>query len=112
MLDAHEQRQAPASRPAGEDSWLAALVREVLQRPAGDLVADATLTSLGITSIQAIALQYQIGERTGLEMPLEALLDEYTIADLVAVLSELQSSWPGGVEEGDADMSQVAEDGE
>jgi methionyl-tRNA synthetase len=99
MSDAHEH-------------WLSALVCETLRRPAGDLIADSTLTSLGITSIQAIALQYQIGEHTGLEMPLDTLLDEYTIADLAAVLAEMQPSWPGGAEGSGASMSQVAGDGE
>ena len=94
------------------DSWLSALVAETLRRRTEDLVADATLTSLGITSIQAIALQYQIGERTGLDIPLDALLDEYSIADLAAVLAELQPSWPGGAGGGAAIMSQVADDGE
>jgi methionyl-tRNA synthetase len=88
--DTHDQPPVTASRPAAEDSWLSALVRETLRRPAGRLVDDATLTSLGVTSIQAIALQYQIGERTGLEIPLELLLGEYSIADLAAVLTEMQ----------------------
>lgn len=94
------------------DSWLSTMVRETLKRPAGDLVADVTLTSLGITSIQAIALQFQIGEHTGLVVPLETLLDEYTIADLAAVLEEMQSWTLGGVGAGDAGMSQVADYGE
>ena len=95
MPDVHEQPQATASWPASEDSWLSVLVRETLRRPAEDRIADATLTSLGITSIQAIALQFQIGERTGLAVPLETLLDEYTVADLDAVLTELQTLWLG-----------------
>jgi methionyl-tRNA synthetase len=80
---------------AYEDSWLSALVRETLRRPADDLVADATLTSLGVTSIQAIALQFQIGERTGLEIPLDTLLDEFTVGDLSAVLAEMQVAGDG-----------------
>lgn len=103
MPDAYEQPQ---------DSWLSALVRETLRRPTGDLVAEATLTSLGITSIQAIALQRQIGVHTGLVVPLETLLDEFTIADLAAVLEEMQSWALGGDAAGDVNMSQVADYGQ
>jgi len=103
----------PGAYEQPQDSWLSALVRETLRRPAGDFVADTTLTSLGITSIQAIALQYQIGEHTGLVVPLETLLDEYTIADLAAVLDEMQSGTLGGAEAGgDANLSPVAGYGE
>ena len=95
-----------------QDSWLSGMVRETLRRPAGDLVADVTLTSLGITSIQAITLQNQIGEHTGLVVPLETLLDEYTIADLAAVLEEMQSWTFGDVGAVDANLSQIADYGQ
>lgn len=95
-----------------QDSWLSALVRQTLRRPSGDLVADVTLTSLGITSIQAIDLQYQIGEHTGLVVPLETLLDEFTIADLAAVLEEMQSWTFGEAGASDANLSQIAGYGE
>jgi methionyl-tRNA synthetase len=110
MPDVHEQPQATASWPATEDSWLSALVRETLRRPADELIAEATLTALGITSMQAIALQYQISEHTGLEIPLVALLGEYTITDLAEVLAELQP--PDSNTESGADRGRVATDGE
>lgn len=66
--------------------WLTGLVREALQLPEGTPVADATLVSLGVESMQAIALQYQILAGTGVDMPVEDLLGDRTVAQLAAGL--------------------------
>jgi acyl carrier protein len=49
-------------------------------------VAGATLVSLGVESMQAIALQYQILAGTGVDLPVEDLLGERTVAQLAAGL--------------------------
>ncbi len=66
--------------------WLSGVVAQALQ--AGDVSQDATLVGLGIKSMQAIALQYQILERTGIDLDLESLLGDRTIADLAAILDD------------------------
>ena len=55
-------------------------VREALLLPAGQPVADATLVALGTTSLQAIALQYQVLEHTGADVSVEDLLGCRTVA--------------------------------
>ena len=51
-------------------------------------MADATLVALGATSLQAIALQYQILERTGAELTLESLLGDAPSRSSPALLGE------------------------
>jgi methionyl-tRNA synthetase len=87
--------QPPPSQAGGlpEADWLAGLVRRALQLPAGTLIAGATLASLGAESIQAIAIQYQILERTGADVAIEDLLGDRTVAQLAAML-------PAAAEEG------------
>lgn len=79
----------PAREPAEPSPllpWLSGLVREALRLPETEQVADATLVSLGVESLQAIALQYQILERTGADVTVENLLGDATIAQLAASL--------------------------
>jgi methionyl-tRNA synthetase len=78
-------QQQPAA-PAPLLPWLCGLVREALRLPAGAPVADATLVSLGVESMQAIALQYQILARTGADVPVADLLGERTVTELAAFL--------------------------
>jgi methionyl-tRNA synthetase len=68
-------------------SWLSGLVREALRLPEDEEVAAATLVALGIKSMQAIALQYQILEHTGADVSVEDLLGDRTVAELATVLS-------------------------
>jgi len=81
---------SPAPREPAEPllSWLSGLVREALRLPEDEQVADETLIALGIKSMQAIALQYQILERTGADVTVEDLLGMRTVAELAALLSE------------------------
>jgi methionyl-tRNA synthetase len=84
-------RQVFFGEQAGPDPvlcWLCERVREALRLPADEQVADATLAALGVTSMQAIALQYQILERTGEDMTVEELLGDQTIGSLAARLAE------------------------
>jgi methionyl-tRNA synthetase len=62
------------------------MVVGTLERPAGDSVADATLVALGASSLHAVALQYQILERTGVELTLDELLGERSVAELADLL--------------------------
>jgi methionyl-tRNA synthetase len=80
--------EAPATGEAAAEApgWLADLVRETLQLPAGAPVSDATLVALGAESMQAIALQYQILARTGADVAMDDLLGTATIAELAALL--------------------------
>jgi methionyl-tRNA synthetase len=67
--------------------WLSGLIREALRLPEGEQIADTTLVALGIESMQAIALQYQILERTGADVTVESLLGDRTVAELAVALS-------------------------
>jgi methionyl-tRNA synthetase len=78
--------------PAAEDAsspepeWLTDLIRQTLRLPADALVSDATLVSLGLESMQAIAIQYQILARTGTDIAMEDLLGDRTVGQLAALL--------------------------
>ncbi|EKX61620.1 cupin domain-containing protein [Streptomyces ipomoeae] len=62
--------------------WFADLVRSTLGLPAEAVVADKTLRELGASSLQAVAMQYQILERLDLDVPMTDLLSERNIAAL------------------------------
>ena len=68
--------------------WLSGLVTEALRLPDGEPVAGATLVALGIESMQAITLQYQILEHTGADVTVEELLGNRTVAELATFLSD------------------------
>jgi methionyl-tRNA synthetase len=76
----------PEAAPAPLLPFLSELVREALRLPADAAVTDATLVGLGVESLQAIALQYQILERTGVDITVEDLLGDRTVAQLAAIL--------------------------
>jgi methionyl-tRNA synthetase len=81
--DAAPATGAPASSLL---PWLADVVRESLQLPATDEVATRTLLELGMTSMQSIALQYQILEKLGVDVKVEDLLGSRTVGELAAFL--------------------------
>ncbi|HEY1621585.1 MAG TPA: class I tRNA ligase family protein [Streptosporangiaceae bacterium] len=74
--------------------WLTGLVRQTLRLADDEQVANATLIGLGAESLQAIALQYQILERTGAEVPVDDLLGDKTVTQLAVSLAA------AGMEEG------------
>jgi methionyl-tRNA synthetase len=86
---------AEPGEPDEEDSpllpWLSGLVREALRLPAGEPVAGSTLVTLGVESMQAIALQYQILERTGVDVSVEDLLGERSVAGLAHFLASQEA---------------------
>jgi methionyl-tRNA synthetase len=67
-------------------AWLSATVAEALALPEG-ADPDVSLVALGSTSMQAIALQYQILQRTGLDIAIDDLLGGRTLAELAAALA-------------------------
>ncbi|MFE7130841.1 class I tRNA ligase family protein [Streptomyces sp. NPDC057638] len=68
--------------------WLTDLVRRSLGLPEGAEVAGTSLRALGASSLQLVAVQYQILERYDLDVPLPELLAERSIAALGAYLAE------------------------
>jgi methionyl-tRNA synthetase len=77
----------PEATPSQLLAWLSDRVREALLLPAGQPVADATLVALGTTSLQAIALQYQVLEHTGADVSVEDLLGCRTVAELAGLIA-------------------------
>jgi methionyl-tRNA synthetase len=77
----------PGPAPSSLLPWLSDRVREALLLPEGQPVADATLVSLGTTSLQAIALQYQVLEHTGADVTVDDLLGCRTVAQLAELIS-------------------------
>ncbi|GHH05429.1 class I tRNA ligase family protein [Amycolatopsis oliviviridis] len=66
--------------------WLSGVVREVLRLPADEPVAHLSLTELGMQSMQAVALQYQLTDRLDADIPLETLLNGGDVAGLADTL--------------------------
>jgi methionyl-tRNA synthetase len=69
-------------------AWLSGAVAEALQLPGGAADPGSTLVALGSTSMQAIALQYQILQRTGKDIAIDDLLGGYTLADIADLLAD------------------------
>ena len=67
--------------------WLSGLVRSALRLPDDEAVHDKTLVGLGMESLQAIALQYQISEQAGADISVEDLLGARDVADLAALIA-------------------------
>jgi methionyl-tRNA synthetase len=66
--------------------WLDETVRATLQLPGDMSLAGKTLAELGMTSMQAIAVQYQIAEKTGVDVSLEDMLGPTGLAELAEFL--------------------------
>jgi methionyl-tRNA synthetase len=66
--------------------WLRGVVRTMLQLPAEAVVDDHSLRELGAESLHAFALQYQILEETGVDIPLGDLLAERDVRQVAALL--------------------------
>ena len=64
--------------------WLSDLVRGTLRLGADDPVADRSLVALGMESLQAIALQYQIVEQVGADITIADLMSSRDVAELAA----------------------------
>lgn len=67
-------------------AWLNSTVCEALQLDSASADRNSSLALLGLTSMQSIALQYQILERTGVDISIEQLLGERSMAELADYL--------------------------
>ena len=67
--------------------WLSRLVRGVLRLPDDQPVHDRTLVGLGMESLQAIALQYQLMDQVGVDVPIDDLLGSRDVAGLAALIA-------------------------
>lgn len=67
--------------------WLSRLVRGVLRLPEDAAVRDRTLVSLGMESLQALALQYQLLDQLGADVSIEDLLGSRSVAELAALVA-------------------------
>jgi methionyl-tRNA synthetase len=75
---------------AGENllPWLTGVVAEALAEEGAEPDPEATLVALGLNSMQAIALQYQILQRTGADIAIEDLLGDRTLVELAQLLEK------------------------
>jgi methionyl-tRNA synthetase len=69
--------------------WLGDRVREALRLAPDAPVAEHTLVALGMESMQSIALQYQLLDKLGVDVPVEVLLGAKTVAELAAEIAAL-----------------------
>jgi methionyl-tRNA synthetase len=86
-----EAAETPAPQQAPLLPWLSDAVRELLQLTAAEAVEASTLLELGMTSMQSIALQYQILDKLGLDVRVEDLLGSRTVGELAASLERAPS---------------------
>jgi methionyl-tRNA synthetase len=94
--DSPTAEPVPDGRPAAEPlaSLLAELVTGTLQLPGEYPVGDSTLLALGAASLHAVTLQYQVTDLLGVELSVDELLGERTVAELAALLSQRGASTP------------------
>jgi methionyl-tRNA synthetase len=67
--------------------WLSGLVRSALRLPEDEAVHDKSLVALGMESLQAIVLQYQISEQTGADVSIDDLLGSRDVAELATLIA-------------------------
>ena len=77
-------------------AWLREVVRTTLQVPDGEAlddraIDDRALVALGMESLHAVALQYQILEETGLDVSIDDLFAAPDVTALAALLGERAS---------------------
>ncbi|WP_158847879.1 type I polyketide synthase [Saccharothrix deserti] len=76
------------STEAGLRDWLAANIAETVGLPPEDLDVDRPLVELGLSSRDAVVLAGALGEVTGLDLPVSALWQHPTVAQLARHLSD------------------------
>jgi acyl carrier protein len=84
---------APADRHALAPDYLLALLAARLGLKAADLEPAGSLSGYGMDSMLAVEIRGQIREDLGVELPLSALLDVDTVAELA---DQLQTQFGGG----------------
>ncbi|MFJ5259390.1 class I tRNA ligase family protein [Streptomyces sp. NPDC088387] len=68
--------------PPDQLPWFTDLIRTTLGLPADAVVGDRTLHELGASSLQLVAVQYQILERLDVDVPMEELHSERNVTEL------------------------------
>ncbi|MGH3738311.1 MAG: acyl carrier protein, partial [Micromonosporaceae bacterium] len=68
--------------------WLRGTVRSTLQLPEFEPVDDRLLVELGMESLHAVALQYQILEELGIDLPIDDLFSDRDVRALAGLLAE------------------------
>ncbi|HEX5740113.1 MAG TPA: amino acid adenylation domain-containing protein [Pilimelia sp.] len=83
--------------PIDHDS-AGAVVRDVIARhlagPTAGITPDTPLAALGLESLTAVRLRRQLAERTGVTLPLTALLGHRTVGDIAAALAAAAGAAP------------------
>ncbi len=74
--------------------WLTGIVGEALQLQGAEPDPYSTLLALGVNSMQAIALQYQILQRTGTDVAIDDLLGSRTITELAELIAKNVADHP------------------
>jgi methionyl-tRNA synthetase len=84
---AHPARDPAGKAEAAELAWLADVVRTTLDLPGSAEIADRTLLELGASSLQAVAIQYQILQRWDVDLATAELLSESNVAAIARQLT-------------------------
>lgn len=78
----------PAEQPPALLSWLRELVVGTIQLPDDTDVDTSTLVELGVGSLHAVALQFQVLEQLDVDVTVEELLGERDVTALARLLEE------------------------
>lgn len=91
-----ENQSAPRTSDGPELNGILTTIRtiwaECLDCPPSSLDDTVDFFTLGGSSIQAMVMMLRLGEALGQDIPVEAIVNHRTIADLAAFLSELDPS--------------------
>ncbi|NLU80645.1 class I tRNA ligase family protein [Micromonospora sp. HNM0581] len=74
--------------------WLTTAARTAMLLPSDAPVSDRSLLDLGMSSMQAVALQYQILERTNADISIEQIFGARDLADLATLIGTLAEATP------------------
>ena len=68
------------------------IIVETVHCNAGDVVDEASLAELGIDSLKAITVLYELEECFDIEIPNEVIEEMHTVGDIVAKVDELRAA--------------------
>jgi acyl carrier protein len=103
MKNAQRDVQSRATSRSYDIDALMKVVRKALGVPQGQSIdIAAPLKALGLTSLGAIALQYQLSQLFGLIVPLETMLGDKPFCTVLDDINEQCEAIFGGPPEGSA----------
>jgi acyl carrier protein len=82
------------ARAAPSLPWLRDVVRTTLQLPEDEAVDARSLPDLGMESLHAVALQYQILEEAGIDVAIDDLFAARDVAALADLLGQRTTAEP------------------